>query len=898
MQAIPIHHLFVATLLALAAASSLAPAAPVPTWITPGNGSWAAGTNWLNGVVATGSGVTADFSTLNLAADATVTLDGARTVGALVFGDTTPDRNWTLNTGTGGPLTLDAGSAVPTISVTNRTATLNTVLAGTHGLIKTGAGVLALTAANSYTGGTTVNGGTLKLDLTARSNNTALNLGTLNVNASGTLELYDNAAANYGATALFSAGTALTGAGIITKTGTGIVDLWNNTVIKNFTGLIDIQQGVLANQTSSDWSTSAGAMSLNVASGAYFDLRTDSAVIDKLTGSGTIASSYNAGMRLTVGAQNGSSTFDGVIKNNMPTLAGLQNSSGTVALTKAGTGTLTLSGTNTYSGATNISAGTLRVTTNQTQVPSGLKIMPLGDSITYGFTGTNAGYRGYLHTLLAPVAPGFQFIGVTTVNPASLPTSPIDQTHHTGYSSYATLDLHNNLDGVDTTRFIQFGTADRDPQGGYWITGGNGTGRGAAYPDVVLLMVGTNDIGQQVQYNNPQLNVANYPANLTTLIGKLFALRPNVRVIVAKITPWAAQSSRVASINSSVASVAASFQSQGKAVTVVDMNTGFPANGLNGDGVHPNDTGYAWMAGQWHDAIVAAVGAPSSATAALPAATTVTVAAGAALDLNHTQSTVAGLNVSGSVLLGSGTLTTTAPATFVAGSVLAASVNRDDQRAGHLAVTGNLALGNAALNLSTIGTGALNSGAKFTLATYTGTLGGTFSGLPEGSALTIAGTPFLIRYADSGKNITLTVTTTPYQAWLSTKSPALTGDDTLSSADPDHDGTSNLLEFALGGDPGSSDLSILPQLQVTTTDFVFTFTRRVDSATDTTQVFGYSSDLASWTPLNITGTPGAGVVIGAATGTPPNEVQTVTITIPRTSAVDGKLFGRLQVTQP
>ncbi|WP_415840542.1 autotransporter-associated beta strand repeat-containing protein, partial [Roseateles saccharophilus] len=39
----------------------------------------------------------------------------------------------------------------------------------------------------------------------------------------------------------------------------------------------------------------------------------------------------------------------------------MQNSSGALALTKSGTGTIVLSGTNTYAGLTTISAGTLQV---------------------------------------------------------------------------------------------------------------------------------------------------------------------------------------------------------------------------------------------------------------------------------------------------------------------------------------------------------------------------------------------------------------------------------------------------------------------------------------------------------------------------------------------------------
>ena len=70
------------------------------------SGSWANVTNWNSGVIATDMDFTADFSTLNIASNSTVTLDGARTIGNIIFGDTTPDANWTLAPGTGGTLTL------------------------------------------------------------------------------------------------------------------------------------------------------------------------------------------------------------------------------------------------------------------------------------------------------------------------------------------------------------------------------------------------------------------------------------------------------------------------------------------------------------------------------------------------------------------------------------------------------------------------------------------------------------------------------------------------------------------------------------------------------------------------------------------------------------------------
>jgi autotransporter-associated beta strand protein len=333
-------------------------------------------------------------------------------------------------------------------------------------------------------------------------------------------------------------------------------------------------------------------------------------------------------------------------------------------VTKTGTGTLVLGGRNTHDGMI-ITAGTLRLWA--TQLPIGLKIMPMGDSITYGGGGTQAGYRGPLQTLLNPtvnaLAPRFEYAGASVSNPSILPTYPINQTHHNGYSSYATLDLSNNLDGYDPTRFNQLGGADRNPNGGYWITGGNGTGRTADYPDVVLLMVGANDIYQQTTYANPLINVANYQANLTTLVNKLITLRPAVRVIVADITPWASQAANVTLINTAANAAVAALQAQGKRVSLVDMFTLFPANGMTSGGLHPNDTGYTFMDNQWLHAIHASVPGVSQA---LPGAAPVVVATGATLDLNGNQVTVGGLTGGGTVTLGSGGVITVAAAADIA----------------------------------------------------------------------------------------------------------------------------------------------------------------------------------------------------------------------------------------
>ncbi|MBK1825522.1 beta strand repeat-containing protein [Haloferula rosea] len=128
-----------------------------------------------------------------------------------------------------------------------------------------------------------------------------------------------------------------------------------------------------------------------------------------------------------------------------------------------------------------------------------------------------------------------------------------------------------------------------------------------------------------------------------------------------------------------------------------------------------------------------------------------------------------------------------------------------------------------------------------------------------------------------------------YATWLGLY-PTLS--DTSPTGDPEKDGIENTLEYVLNGNPEVSDPSILPTLDTSGADFVFTFTRREESANDTTQVFQYGSDLMGWTDLNITPPTATEVTLG----TPADGLQTVTVTISKSLAVDGKLFGRLTAT--
>jgi len=131
-------------------------------WTNNASGNWSTAANWNGGLVANGAGRLADFSTINITADQTVTLDSARTIGGLRFGDAVGTQNWFLWGAS--PLTLDGGGAnVPMITVNQNTATVSTPLAGNYGFTKTGSGTLVLTRTNAVGGGLTVSAGSVQI---------------------------------------------------------------------------------------------------------------------------------------------------------------------------------------------------------------------------------------------------------------------------------------------------------------------------------------------------------------------------------------------------------------------------------------------------------------------------------------------------------------------------------------------------------------------------------------------------------------------------------------------------------------------------------------------------------------------------------------------------------------
>ncbi|MBN9541180.1 MAG: autotransporter-associated beta strand repeat-containing protein, partial [Alphaproteobacteria bacterium] len=259
--------------------------------------------------------------------------------------------------------------ATGTITLGNGTLTVNQIsdsivsvrISGAGGFVKTGSGRLALIGSSDYTGGTTVSGGTL--------------LGTTN-------SLQGNIVND--ATVVFEQSVDdtyagdMSGSGRLIKTGTGNLTLSGVNTYSNGT---TVSAGSLTGTTTS--------LQGDIANDAIvaFDQATDGTYAGAMDGGGRLikigtgnltlsgANTYSGGTTVSGGTLTGTSTsLQGDITNNAVvvfdqvfggTYAGAM--SGTGHLVKGGSGNLTLSGANTYSGGTTVLDGSLTGTTSSLQ---------------------------------------------------------------------------------------------------------------------------------------------------------------------------------------------------------------------------------------------------------------------------------------------------------------------------------------------------------------------------------------------------------------------------------------------------------------------------------------------------------------------------------------------------
>jgi len=228
-------------------------------------------------------------------------------------------------------------------------------ISGSGNFVKSGAGILTLTGANVYTGGTTIEAGTLVGDTTSIQ-------GDITNNA--TLELNQTSDGDFAG--------AIGGAGGLVKSGNGILIL---TGTSTYTGGTTIQAGTLAIKTNS--------LSGNIVNNAtlQIDEAADSSFAGDISGTGSVvktgtgtliltgANSYTGDTGIQAGTLVGNTgSIKGNVANN-GTLELNQTSDGTFAgviggsgaLIKTGTGTLTLANSNVYTGSTTVSEGTLAI---------------------------------------------------------------------------------------------------------------------------------------------------------------------------------------------------------------------------------------------------------------------------------------------------------------------------------------------------------------------------------------------------------------------------------------------------------------------------------------------------------------------------------------------------------
>jgi lysophospholipase L1-like esterase len=224
-----------------------------------------------------------------------------------------------------------------------------------------------------------------------------------------------------------------------------------------------------------------------------------------------------------------------------------------------------------------------------------VKIMPVGDSITEGKYITG-GYRKPLYQLLKDNGYFVTFVGKEDngepANDTGFSTS-MENPNHEGYGS-ARIDMLLNGGTTEKHTALPIKTS---------LVNNN--------PDVVLIMLGTNDILGMTPTNRMQ-------QTMEKLVSSIFEQNPDATVILASIPPITkieARNTDVTAYNAVLPGIVAKEKALNHKIEFADIRSVFtgPAD-LSGDRVHPSAAGYNKMAALWYSVLAGdtAPGFPST----------------------------------------------------------------------------------------------------------------------------------------------------------------------------------------------------------------------------------------------------------------------------------------------
>ena len=338
----------------------------------------------------TGSGSLTKNGSGDLILSGTSSFTGTTTInqGAVVLG---ANQNLGAIAGSGN---LSLGSYTLTTNASSST-TFSGAISGSGGLTKNGTGTLTLTGELSYTGNTSINTGTVVIGSPSQLGGGSY---SGNIANSGTLI--------YSGTSNQTLSGIISGAGVLTHNASSRLTLTGN---NSYSGNTTINTGTV--EIGSAGRLGGGSYSGNIAnSGTLIYSGTSNQTLSGIiSGAGVLT--HNASSRLTLTGNNsysgntaitngtleittngrlGGGNYSGNITNSGQFVLGSNSNqtlsgqiSGNGAITKNGTGTLTLNGSNNYSGNTTINAGTV-VIGNSTGLGASGNITFGGGTLQYG----------------------------------------------------------------------------------------------------------------------------------------------------------------------------------------------------------------------------------------------------------------------------------------------------------------------------------------------------------------------------------------------------------------------------------------------------------------------------------------------------------------------------------